>query len=86
MQEKDLGTQNMIFVKTKLLSQLLFLFLLFLFLFLFTCHFYYYVPIIKFYALCEKENCLEVDLLFIINSLKLGSKNVADYFVPGSHK
>ena len=68
----------MISVKTKLLSPLLLLLLLF------TCHFYYDVPIIKLYALCEKENCLEVDLLFIINSLKFGSKNIADYFVHGS--
>jgi len=37
----------MISVKTKLLSPLL--------LFLYTCHFYYYILIIKFYALCEKE-------------------------------
>jgi hypothetical protein len=72
----------MISFKTKLLSPLLLLLLLLLF--LFTCHFYYYVPIIEFYALCEKENCLEVDLLFIINSLNFGSKNIADYFVHGS--
>jgi hypothetical protein len=64
----------MISVKTKLLVPLLFLF---------TYHFCYYVSIIKFYALFEKENCLEVDLLFVINSLKFGSKNIADYFVHG---
>jgi hypothetical protein len=73
--QEDLGTQNMISVKTKVLSALLS--------FSFTCHFYYYVPIIKFYALCEKENCLEVDLLFIINTLKFGSKNIAEFFVHG---
>ena len=72
MQGKDIGTQNMVSVKTKVFSPLSLLF---------TCHFYYYVPIIKFYALCEKENCLEVDLLFITNSLKSGSKNIADCFV-----
>jgi hypothetical protein len=77
IQEKDSGTQNMISVKTKLLLPLLLLFL-------FTCHFYYRVSIIKFYALFEKENCLEADLLFVINSLKFGSKTIADYFVHGS--